>query len=59
MVVLPKADYDRLIAIANEAAEDMADAADFAARMADPESAKLLSPAESADALNRARQRKR
>jgi hypothetical protein len=58
MVVLPKAEYDHLIAIANEAAEDAADAATFAEVMANPESAKRLSPEETAEVLRRGRERR-
>lgn len=55
MVVLPKDDYDRLVALANEALEDAADAATFDAVMADPEGSKLLSVEESAAVLRRAK----
>jgi hypothetical protein len=55
LVVLPKAEYDRLVAIAEEAAEDAADLAAHLAAKADPEGSKLLSPEESAAVLRRAR----
>ena len=55
MVILAKADYDRLVALANEALEDAADVAAFDAAMADPEGSRRLSPEESAASLRRAR----
>ena len=55
MVVLAKEDYDRLVALANEALEDAADRAAFDAALADPEGSKLLSVEESAAVLRRAR----
>ncbi len=42
MVVLSKADYDALVRIAEEAAEDAADVAAFDAAMANPEGLKPL-----------------
>lgn len=56
MVVLPKADYDRLVALANEALEDAADVAAFDEALADPEGSKLLSAEETAAVFKRIRE---